>query len=254
MVLSATPCANAQVVLQPTPDPLVTAERTEWYLAGEPITYDGFIYYPVGAPVHFNRYEMVRSGSFRGVPLYARTTLEPYSIVFLPLAGGVMQPYERRRSGDVAGTVGSTTPGLPVVIATRGERSEGVIPQAPAPPVVTGAVAEPETRTIPATGATETVPAPVGSSGRAPMVAPPQPYEPLIRPRGLNAVFVDFKGERWFLDGSALSLEGMSVTQIGSRHGFPVYATAPDATTIYIPVTRDAGSLATPFSTRRSRR
>jgi hypothetical protein len=106
--------ANAQATLQPTPPPTVTAEAEQWYRNGEPVMFAGNIYYPAGAPIHFNGNEMVRSGTYQGVPLYSRTTIEPYSLVFVPLAGRVMQPYERRRDGDLAGTVGSTTPSFPV--------------------------------------------------------------------------------------------------------------------------------------------
>ena len=32
---------GAQVLLQPTPPPLVTADNETWFLAGEPITWSG---------------------------------------------------------------------------------------------------------------------------------------------------------------------------------------------------------------------
>ena len=107
--------AAAQMTMRPTPVPVVTAENTSWYLAGEPIMYSGSIYYPAGPEIYFNPYEMVRSGEFRGVPFYSRTTIEPFSKVFVPLPGGRMLPYERRRAGDLAGTTGSTAPSFPVV-------------------------------------------------------------------------------------------------------------------------------------------
>ena len=47
---------------------------------------------------------MVRSGTYGNVPIYVRTTQEPGSIIYVPLAGGLMRPYERPRSGDLAGT------------------------------------------------------------------------------------------------------------------------------------------------------
>lgn len=128
--------AVAQIQLQPTPPPFVVADLEPWYVDGRPITHAGNIYYPAGAQMHFNGNEMVRSGFFQGVPLYSRTTLEPYSTVFVPLSGGLMQPYERRRSGDIAGTVGSTAPSFPVVLpAEEANRDEfGVTLQAPGPP------------------------------------------------------------------------------------------------------------------------
>src|SRR4030095_9199989 len=122
---------DAQMMLRPTPFPVVTAENERWYLAGEPITSEGNIYYPTGAQVYFNPYEMVRSGYYRGIPLYSKTTLEPYSVVFVPIAGGLLQPYERRRDGDVAGTVGSTAPSFPV---TRDVEGTTGLHQAQGPP------------------------------------------------------------------------------------------------------------------------
>src|SRR4051812_24518450 len=99
--------AGAQVVWQPTPPPLVTAENTSWYNAGSPVEWNGDLYYPAGAIQHFNRYQMVRSGAFQGIPLYTDTTLQPNSILFVPLSGERMQPYERMRTGELAGTTGS---------------------------------------------------------------------------------------------------------------------------------------------------
>jgi hypothetical protein len=127
----------AQIQLRPTPPPLVVADLEPWYVEGGPITHAGNIYYPAGSQIHFNGNEMVRSGFYQGVPLYSRTTLEPYSIVFVPLSGGLMQPYERRRAGDVAGTVGSRAPSFPVVLpAEQAGRDEfGVTLQAQGPPM-----------------------------------------------------------------------------------------------------------------------
>ena len=62
--------AMAQTVWQPAPPPTVTAETTSWYLANEPITINGEPYYPSGAIQFFNGFQMVRSGSFNGIPLY----------------------------------------------------------------------------------------------------------------------------------------------------------------------------------------
>ena len=106
VAVSAANPAAAQSVLRPTPQPIVTAENEPWYLSGEPITYAGNLYYPAGAQVFFNPNEMVRSGFHMGVPLYTRTTIEPFSVVYVPLAGGRMQPYERPRAGELAGTSG----------------------------------------------------------------------------------------------------------------------------------------------------
>jgi len=107
--------AFGQATMRPTPAPIVTAENESWYLAGEAVLYAGNVYYPTGPIVFFDSHEMVRSGDYRGIPLYSLTTIEPYSKVFVPVGSGLMKPYERRRSGDLAGTAGSTTPSFPIV-------------------------------------------------------------------------------------------------------------------------------------------
>ena len=136
----------AQTALQPTPKPIVTVENEVWYQAGMPITVNGNTYYPTGPQVYFNGNEMVRSGHFQGIPLYSRTTLEPYSIVFAPLSGGLMQPYERRRSGEIADTVGSLSPSFPVVRSAEQSGMEYVpgagMVQAQAPPSRVGEIVD----------------------------------------------------------------------------------------------------------------
>ncbi len=85
LAILATNTARAQVVIQPTASPTVTAENEPWYLNGEPVTHAGSLYYPAGPRVYFNANEMVRSGFHMGIPLYTRTTIEPYSVVYLPV-------------------------------------------------------------------------------------------------------------------------------------------------------------------------
>ena len=89
----------AQVQSRPTDAPVVTAANESWYVNGEPLQFAGDLYYPAGATVFFNGNTMVRTGNYNGVPLYADTTLEPYSIVYVPIQRGLMQPYERPRLG-----------------------------------------------------------------------------------------------------------------------------------------------------------
>ena len=93
LTISAANQAYAQLDARSTAEPLTTAQNEAWYLNGEPVVFEGNLYLPAGPRTYFNRYEMVRSGFFRGVPLYTRTTIEPYSLVFVPIGGGLMQPY-----------------------------------------------------------------------------------------------------------------------------------------------------------------
>lgn len=250
------PCdALAQIASRPTPPPIVTAEYAAWYLAGEPITFAGNIYYPAGPEVFFNQYEMIRSGFYEGVPLYSRTTLEPFSVVFVPLSGGQLQPYERRRAGDVAGTAGSLTPSFPIV--TPAEEDPYAFPglQAAAPP----------TRTAMSMGVTSRemagvrrAPSPdVGTAGgeSAVDVAPlilVGPMRTALRPTGLNAIYITYDNRRWFNSGPAVEFSSTRFTKIGEHHGFAVYSDAGGGkdNTIYVALTARGGDLVTPYSLR----
>ena len=235
--------ASAQVDYRETPFPLVTAEREAWYLAGEPVMFAGNIYYPAGAQVHFRGNEMVRSGFHMGVPLYTRTTIEPYSIVYVPLQGGVMQPYERRRTGDLAGTVGSTTPSFPVGRAS--EETGYMVPQAPAPPGFAERINPLEMVDARA----EVAPRAVGTSGYTP--PPAAPVSAARRAETANGLFIEFDSRRWFSAGPAVALDPSRLTRIGDHHGFPVYAErSGDTRTIYVPVTSEAGGLVARYSLR----
>src|SRR5919106_1415485 len=114
LALVAAAPAAAQVQSRPTDPPLVTASSESCYQPRDPLKFGGELYYPAGATVFFNGNTMVRFGHYNGVPLYADTTLEPYSVIFVPIGRGLMQPYERVRGGELAGTVGSRTPSFPV--------------------------------------------------------------------------------------------------------------------------------------------
>jgi hypothetical protein len=236
--------AYAQATWQPSTPPLVTAENTTWYQTGEPILWNGDYYYPAGAAQGFNPYQMVRSGSFRGIPLYTDATIEPYSIVFVPLYGGRMQPYERRRTGALAGTTGSRAPSLPTTISAEGmspaivqavgppdfARSYDVASvfdpgAAPAAPVVI------QSAPIPAVGPTA-----IGTSGDA-AATPPRPVTTILPPTGLNAIWVEFNGQRWYGSGQSIAYDAARLNEIGSYRGWTVYARKddPEARTIYIP-------------------
>lgn len=239
--------AFAQATWQPTAPPLVTAENTTWFQSGEPILWNGDYYYPAGALQGFNQYQMVRSGSFRGIPLYTDATLEPYSIVFVPLSGGRMQPYERRRAGDLAGTSGSRAPSLPTDIGIEGGNRAAVV-QALAPPtfaraydVAPGEEAPPGP--IGTSGRTAAAPAAVATSGRSATV-PAGPVTTAIPPTGANTMWVNFDGQRWYAAGRSIAYNASTLREIGSYHGWTVYSHATDdpGRTIYIPAT--AGRLA----------
>jgi hypothetical protein len=240
---------GAQVTSRPTPAPLVTADNESWYLEGDPITFAGNIYYQTGPKIFFNPFEMVRSGEFRGIPLYSKTTIEPFSKVFLPLEGHVMQPYERRRSGDLAGTVGSSAPSFPVVNPAEEilyPSDVGVI-QAPSPPTIYTPLVGYETP-----AAADTQPqVPVEPSATAGAFYPRGPLVSARLPQGLNSLFVEYGDRRWFSSGPPVTLDTTRFRRIGGLDGFPVYERDSDENTIYISVSLQAETLLAPYSLRR---
>jgi hypothetical protein len=236
----------AQVQMRPTERPLVTAENEAWYLAGEPVIFAGQRYYPAGALVFFNANEMVRSGFHHGVPIFTRTTLEPFSLVYIPVGRGLMQPYERPRDGDLAGTVGSRTPSFPVAMATP---DNAPLPQAAIPPVLVASSVAAVENPAALIGMREPVVeevAAVATTGRAP-AAPRQPVHTRIgdRPSGLNAIFIQFDGSRWYSTGEIIEVDP-SMTRAGEYHGFPVWR-SENAARILVAVTK-TGTLAVPYT------
>lgn len=247
--------------------PIVTAENETWYLAGEPLTYEGYLFYPVGPLTAFNRNEMVRSGFYRGIPLYTRTTYEPWSVVYVPLPGGFLQPYIRRRSGEIGGTLGSIGPGLPIERADT-SRALTSAPQAAGPP--TGLPDTPVDRVLgvgpesPPAGSLGTVPPPpIGTAGsirqspsaggspeRVVVLLRPRPLVTAARPTGVNDAYVDFDNERWYGSGPAVELDA-TFRRIGDYHGLPVYMRDNDVDTIHVPVSRNVRTLVVPYTKRR---
>jgi hypothetical protein len=241
---------RAQISLRPTPPPAVTAENEPWYLSGEPISFGGNLYYPAGAVTHFSRNEMVRTGTYGNTPIYVRTTQEPGSIIYVPLSGGVVRPYERRRSGDLAGTVGSSAPSFRVTLPAE-EPPQSTVASAPAPPTgvpvgTTGYVPAPAPEPAP-------VPAPVGTTGTVQLMqaAPARTsIQTVQRPVGLNTVFVQFEGGRYFSAGPAVEYSATRFTQIGEHQGFPVYQENGKPGVIYLSLLQGTPGLIAPYKAR----
>jgi hypothetical protein len=247
--------ARAQVVWQPAVPPLVTAENESWYLHADPIIWSGNYFYPAGAQVFFNGYQMVRSGSFRGVPLYTDATRDAVSVIYVPLPQGLMQPYERRRSGQLAGTTGNSAPSFPTYVGAQGVTTEDGIAvdlaQNPGPPdfarpydvgSLIGHVpsTRPEQMAAPPSVSQEAI----EEGGRSIVYAPRSG----ARPRRLNSVWVDFEGRRWFAGEAAEVFDPSKFSARGSYHDFPVYAKKGDSGVIYIPA---VPGLVTPYKLRK---
>lgn len=237
--------ALAQVVYQPTATPIVTAEGTTWFLNGEAITWDGGIYAPAGAIRPFDENVMVRSGVFRGIPLYTDSTLQPLSVVLVPLRGGWMQPYERRafifpQSGQAAGPP-SFGPALVLAASTT-----------PAAPLPAMAIAT-DTATAPSPAPTAAAPASgvVGTSGRTPAAAP-RAVTTAVPPTGANAIWIEFDGRRWYAAEDSIDYAADRLNEIGSYHGWTVYAMKADAQPRTIYIASRPGVLAAYTLTRRT--
>ena len=249
-VTVAGPVTHAQMTMQPTSRPIVTAENEAWFLTGAPIVHAGITYYPAGPMVHFNANEMVRGGHFQGIPLYTRTTIEPYSLVFVPVAGGLMQPYERRRDGDLAGTTGSSAPSFPVVHPMEQARLDYVpgvgIRQAAAPPLSYGVfVADTE----PGIGVGGAAASTVGMAGGE-STTPRGPVVSARRPEGVNGVYVEYGGMRYFADGPSVEFTASRFTRVGEYHGFPVYREKGRERTLYLPATLGTQQTLVPYRAR----
>jgi hypothetical protein len=253
-VLLSADRALSQLSVIPTAAPTVTAENEPWYLKGEAITYAGHLYYPSGAEVFFNPNEMIRSGFFMGIPLYTRTTIEPYSVVYVPLPNGRMQPYARPRTEELTGTAASlpsaelprpaaTVPpsGLPLQAAGPPSQTVLTVPvQIPRPAVV-----EP---TAPLGSLTSPVPA-TATSGRSGMQVPE-----CSCPEAPVSIYIEYEGERWYALGAPLPLDPSTQLKVGTYHGFDVWTNREDRHVIYIPVTIGSSSAVAYSRTRPSER
>ena len=218
--------SSAQVVIRPEREPARVAGQEAWYRAGHPILYRGELFYPAGAQVFFNATVMVLSGEYRGVPLYVVPTQETNSLVYVPIGNGLMQPYERPRTGDLAGTSGSRTPSFPP--ETPSPVAEGAVPVGtagvipPAPPMGDSPFAAAATSRTPAASRVVTI-APQGTS----------------RGRG---IWIQWNGDAWRAAGAAVRV-GPQFVAIGTLNGRTVYR-GPDDRTIWI---ETAQGLAAPW-------
>jgi hypothetical protein len=224
--------AVAQVTWQPTAAPTVSAENEAWYRAGEPIMFNDANFYPAGATVFFNRYQMVRTGSYRGIPLYMDSTQDAFGILYVPIGHGLMQPYERRREGPLAGTTGNRAPSFPVSTPAEEAIEESMRP-----------------RTLVEAQETYPVPEPESTTGRSIVEAPRADAGTVVRPKGINGVWVEFEGRRWFSDGKAVPFDSR-FTRAGEYRGFTVYRMPKDADRIYVPT---SNGMVAPYSAAQRR-
>jgi hypothetical protein len=250
MVSTANAVAAQSMRVRGTRPPAITAESEPWYVSGTPITFAGHFYYPAGPRVHFMPSEMVRSGDFLGVPLYSRTTIEPYSVIFVPIGGGMMQPYERRREGELAGTEGSSAPSFPVALASDSALDNVTGPMAAAPPRLAELAEDAQmesSRPIATFGDRTELDSMNVTLGE--LAARARPFAP--RPDSPNAIFIDYSDGRWYSSGPPVPYDPARFIAAGEKNGFPVYRDrAGDPLTVYMPIVKD-GSAVAPYSRRR---
>jgi hypothetical protein len=245
LLLSAASPLAAQIQSRPTDPPLVTAANETWYQLAEPIYFSGDLYYRAGTAVFFDGNLMVRSGYYNGIPLYMDTTIEPYSVVLVPVRSGLLQPYERRRRGDLAGTTGSRTPSFPSQMRATSGRFE--FPEAPGAPTELG-------RSIGAIAATELVvpvrPASPISTAAEQLAAPPWQAVPMVtvaKPENNDGVWIYYQGMKWVSAGAAVPLRAGEFRSIGQYEGFPVFVRRDEDKTIYLPT---RAGLVAPYKAR----
>lgn len=212
-LLTAVPAA-AQVQYRPTEPPIVTAENEQWYKLGEPLQVGGDLYYPAGPRVFFNGNTMVRTAHFNGVPIYADTTIEPYSVMLVPIGRGILQPYERPRRGDLAGTTGSRTPAFPVETVSSMTYRGPIMAAAPPTnlPQPIGAIDVFNDSTAPQ------------ARQAAPDQVEPQGLATLKRAESNDGIWVSYAGAKWLSAGPAVPLRAADFRLVGDYFGFPVFA------------------------------
>ena len=228
---------TAQVMLLPTPPPAVTAAGALWQINGEPIFYEGAFYYPAGPTVFFDGNVMARTGVYRGVPLYQDRTIVPYSIVFVPVGGTVMRPYERRREGELAGTTGSRTPSFPVQPSTAPVAGLGVIGFQSPPVGDLEPLHLPEATT--GTVRSATVPSADVPSADVPSAdVPGATVQRAARGTGTGRadMWFTFEGERWYRSGAAVDFDVARFTPVGNHEGLVVYRSRTDPLSVYLTI------------------
>ena len=79
-------------------------------------------------------------------------------------------------------------------------------------------------------------PVAIGTAGREPE-GPVRPVTTVLPPTGLNGIWIEFDGRRWYAEGRSIAYDAARLNEVGRYHGFTVYAPREGAAdTIYVPV------------------
>ncbi len=183
---------SAQVYQARTPPPPATTQYEPWQFEDEPILVNGLIYYPTRATRFFDGEIMSQVGVYRRVPVYADVTLEPYSVIYLPIGRQLMRAYERRRQTE-------RPPDVQLMPLSSVATSGTTLPV-------------PAFETVFAASDRETIPRPL-----------PAHVESIPPPRDNDGVWLEYAGARWYSDGPAVAFDADRFVEIGNYRGFPVY-------------------------------
>jgi hypothetical protein len=182
---------------------------SDFRFSGEPVVLGGTSYYPSGPTVFFDGAVMVRSSSFKGVPIYVDGTRDPYNVVYVPIGGKLMRPYERRRTDQVADTLAPSPAPEPAEVeeATATSESADAVPPASSP----------------------------SADRQAPRVRPWTPGHAVsaVPPGANRGIWIIFDNKIWVLaDRQPYSVARF--TPGGTYHGFPVYRNPTRPGEIYV--------------------
>jgi hypothetical protein len=200
----------------------VTAADAAWQVAGDPIVVQGLLFYPTRETRMFDGQIMAQIGVYERVPVYADVTLEPFSIVYVPIGGQRMRTYERKREGELAGTTGSRTPSF--LSTSRPQRKPN---RARSPPAA---------RFSRPRSMASAAPAPIERAGTPSFSIAPHRTRietiPTPRKSVKNGIWIEFGGARWYSHGAAASYSPDRFVRVASITGFPCIAieTVPPAT------------------------
>ncbi len=190
-----------------------------WQIDGSPVFFEGDYYCASGPTVYYDEKIMVPSGRFGGVVLYVDTTMEANSVVYAPVGGRLLRPYERPRTGDKAGTTGSRTPSFPVALSAARPPSDDPADRAAA----CGRLATVPQRTFTEIARPVQKPEDLDIETGFRVEPPPQTVRSAALPQGNPGVWISFNGGRWSVSGPAVDFVAASFTQIGTYEGAPVY-------------------------------
>lgn len=201
---------KAQVFQFKTPEPEVTAASADWQVNSEPIIVGGLIFSPARETRFFDGEIMAQVGAYRGVPVYADVTELPWGTVYVPVGRNLMRAYVRTGEAGTGLTgTGMPSGGIPSGVGTSGTLLTPMSSTAPIP------TPEPE---VSLSGGDLSVNIP-------PLTALTRParVESIPHPKGINGVWVEYEGARWYSDGPAVALATGRFSRIGEYQGFPVY-------------------------------